>query len=104
MFIFDAIADAGHPLFFETTREEEFAPLKNREGRDSIETCRQGMTSLYARWLESNGVIVPRREGKPLHRIEISPTFAWDAQSLGESLKLRLPSTVNRIDEDTLLA
>jgi UDP-N-acetylglucosamine/UDP-N-acetylgalactosamine diphosphorylase len=103
MFIFDALADAANPLFFETTREEEFAPLKNKTGPDSIETCRQGMMNLYARWLQANGVSVPMREGKPVHRLEISPTFAWDAESLGESLIQRLPSTVNRIDEDTLL-
>jgi hypothetical protein len=61
------------------------------------------MINFYARCLQANGVTVPMRKGKPVHRIEISPTFAWDAQSLGESLKYRLPSTVNRIDEDTLL-
>jgi UDP-N-acetylglucosamine/UDP-N-acetylgalactosamine diphosphorylase len=104
MFIFDALADSANPLFFETSREEEFAPLKNKTGRDSIETCRLGMMNLYARWLQANGVSVPMREGRPVHRIEISPTFAWDAHSLGESLIHRLPSTVNRIDEDTLLA
>jgi UDP-N-acetylglucosamine/UDP-N-acetylgalactosamine diphosphorylase len=103
MFIFDALADAADPLFFETAREEEFAPLKNKTGPDSIETCRQGMMNLYARWLQANGVSVAMREGKPVHRIEIAPTFAWDAESLGESLMHRLPSTVNRIDEDTLL-
>jgi UDP-N-acetylglucosamine pyrophosphorylase len=103
MFIFDALATARNPLFFETSREEEFAPLKNRTGRDSIETCRQGMINLYSRWLQSCGVEVPMRGGRPIHRVEISPTFAWDAKSLGESLKHRLPYTVNRIDEDTLL-
>jgi len=104
MFIFDALADAENPLFFEIARQEEFAPLKNRTGPDSIETCRRGMMNLYARWLRENGVFVPMKEGKPLHWIEISPTVAWDSQSLGESLIQRLPSTVNRIDEDTLLA
>jgi hypothetical protein len=44
------------------------------------------------------------RRGKPVHRIEISPLVAGDAESLGESLNQRFPSTVNRIDEDTLLA
>jgi UDP-N-acetylglucosamine/UDP-N-acetylgalactosamine diphosphorylase len=39
MFVFDAIPAAGRALFFETERAEEFAPLKNREGVDSIETC-----------------------------------------------------------------
>jgi UDP-N-acetylglucosamine/UDP-N-acetylgalactosamine diphosphorylase len=104
MFIFDALADAGNPLFLETIREEEFAPLKNKTGRDSIETCRQGIMNLYARWLEANGITVPMRGGKPVHRIEISPLVASDAESFGESLNQRFPSTVNRIDEDTLFA
>jgi UDP-N-acetylglucosamine/UDP-N-acetylgalactosamine diphosphorylase len=103
MFIFDALATARNPLFFETSRAEEFAPLKNSTGPDSIETCREAMTNLYSRWLQSCGVEVPMRGGRPIHRVEISPTFAWDANSLGESLKQKLPSTVNRIDEDTLL-
>jgi UDP-N-acetylglucosamine/UDP-N-acetylgalactosamine diphosphorylase len=103
MFIFDALATARNPLFFETSREDEFAPLKNRTGRDSIETCRQGMIDLYSRWLQSCGVEVPIRGGRSVHRVEISATFAWDAKSLGESLKHKLPYTVNRIDEDTLL-
>jgi UDP-N-acetylglucosamine/UDP-N-acetylgalactosamine diphosphorylase len=104
MFIFDALADAQNALFFETMREEEFAPLKNRSGPDSIETCRRGMMNQYARWLEACGVSVPMREGRPEHRIEIVPTFAWDERSLEQALKHKLSHSVNRIDEDTLLA
>jgi UDP-N-acetylglucosamine/UDP-N-acetylgalactosamine diphosphorylase len=104
MFIFDALRDADNPLFFETTREEEFAPLKNKTGRDSIETCRQGMINQYARWLQAAGVEVPMRGGKPEHRLEISPIFAQDPQSLREALIEKTSGTVNRIDEDTLLA
>ena len=103
MFIFDSLAGAANPLFFETSREEEFAPLKNRTGPDSIETCRQGMIDQGARWLRANGIAVPERDGKPVCRIEISPAVAWDACSLADVLKQRGLSTVNRIDEDTLL-
>ena len=99
MFIFDAIPLARNPLFVETSREVEFAPLKNRIGQDSIETCRQGMIDLQASWLEQAGVVVPRdKSGQPLCRVEISPLYAVDVQSL----KKRLAGTVNRIDEDTL--
>ena len=62
------------------------------------------MMNLYARWLMANEVGVPMREGRPVHRIEISPLVAGDAESLRESLNQRFLSTVNRIDEDTLLA
>jgi len=98
-FIFDAIPQARNPLFCETTREEEFAPLKNRSGGDSIASCRSGLEEQHVRWLEQAGVEVPRRRGRSLHRVEISPLYAADA----ESLKVRLQSAVNRIDEDTLL-
>jgi UDP-N-acetylglucosamine/UDP-N-acetylgalactosamine diphosphorylase len=104
MFIFDALAEAANPLFFETTRAEEFAPLKNKTGTDSIETCKIGMMNLFARWLEASGVVVPMIDDKPAHLIEISPIFAWDAHSLREALKHQRTSSVNRIDEDSLFA
>ncbi len=105
-FIFDAVPLASSPQFLETSREEEFAPLKNRTGPDSIETCTAGMLEQHSRWLEACGVQVPRRRGRrgergrPRHRVEISPLFAVDPQALQD----RLGHTVNRIDEDTLLA
>jgi UDP-N-acetylglucosamine/UDP-N-acetylgalactosamine diphosphorylase len=101
MFVFDAIPAAGNALFFETERAEEFAPLKNREGVDSVETCLRGQVERAARWLTAVGVEVPRDEdGKPLHAIEISPLFALDREVLGA----RRGILKDRIDEDTLLA
>jgi UDP-N-acetylglucosamine/UDP-N-acetylgalactosamine diphosphorylase len=98
-FIFDAIPEARNPLFVETERAEEFAPLKNQSGADSIETCRAGMIEQQARWLEEAGVHVPRRDGKPAVVVEISPLFA----SGPEDLKKRLGDSVNSISEDILL-
>ena len=101
MFVFDAIPLADRALFFETDRAQEFSPLKNREGVDSIATCRQGQLEQAACWLESVGVGVPRDpEGRPRHAIEISPLFAWNPQVLAARRGL-LKDT---IDEDTLLA
>jgi UDP-N-acetylglucosamine/UDP-N-acetylgalactosamine diphosphorylase len=101
MFVFDAIPAAGKALFFETERAEEFAPLKNREGVDSVETCLRGQVERAARWLTSCGVEVPRDgSGRPLHLIEISPLFALDR----EMLSARRGILKDRIDEDTLLA
>jgi UDP-N-acetylglucosamine/UDP-N-acetylgalactosamine diphosphorylase len=100
-FVFDAIPLAERALFFETDRVEEFAPLKNREGRDSIETCRLGQIEQAARWLEQVGVEVPRDpEGRPRHALEISPLFAPDPRALAARRGL----LKDRIDEDTLLA
>jgi UDP-N-acetylglucosamine/UDP-N-acetylgalactosamine diphosphorylase len=100
MFIFDAIPLAGRALFYETERADEFAPLKNREGVDSVETCLRGQVELAARWLSEAGVEVPRdAEGQSRHLIEISPLFAADARALAA----RRGSLKDRIDEDTLL-
>jgi UDP-N-acetylglucosamine/UDP-N-acetylgalactosamine diphosphorylase len=99
-FIFDAVPLAAAPQFLETSREEEFAPLKNATGPDSIATCTAGLIDQHSRWLEACGVQVPREGGRPKYRVEISPLFAADPQTLQE----RLGHTVNRIDEDTLFA
>jgi UDP-N-acetylglucosamine/UDP-N-acetylgalactosamine diphosphorylase len=98
-FIFDAIPRAENPLFFETDRIREFAPLKNATGNDSIETCRQGMVEQHARWLEEAGVPVARRDGRVTVTVEISPLYAAGP----EDLKEKLGDSVNLIDEDTLL-
>jgi UDP-N-acetylglucosamine/UDP-N-acetylgalactosamine diphosphorylase len=99
-FVFDAIPLAERALFFETDRAEEFAPLKNREGLDSIETCLRGQVEQAARWLRGAGVEVPRdAEGRPRHAIEISPLFALDARALAARRGL----LKDRIEEDTLL-
>jgi len=101
MFVFDAIPLAERSLFFETDRADEFSPLKNREGQDSIASCRQGQLEQAARWLSAVGVDVPRDpEGRPRHSIEISPLFALDPQVLAA----RRGILKDRIDEDTLLA
>lgn len=101
MFVFDALGRAQNPLFFETSRREEFAPLKNASGADSIETCARGLVEKHASWLETCGVAVPRdSRGDSLYRIEISPLYAFDR----EALKIRIGTAVNRIDEDTLFA
>ena len=100
-FIFDAIPIARTAIFFETDRIEEFAPIKNREGVDSITTCIRGQIEKAARWLSACGVEVPRdSEGKSLHTIEISSLFALDQ----EALAAKRGSLKDSIDEDTLLA
>ena len=99
-FVFDAIPLAERALFFETDRAEEFSPLKNRHGVDSIETCRLGQLEQAARWLEQVGVQVPRDpEGLPRHALEISPLFALDARALAARRGL----LKDVVDEDTLL-
>jgi UDP-N-acetylglucosamine/UDP-N-acetylgalactosamine diphosphorylase len=59
-FIFDAIAMAESSIVMETDRVEEFAPIKNAVGADSIETSKRLQTEKAARWLEAAGVTVAR--------------------------------------------
>ena len=84
-FIFDAIPMGTNPLILETLREEEFSPVKNAAGVDSVETSRRDQVRRAARWLEQAGVKVPRRpDGEPDAVIEISPLLALDAEQLRE--------------------
>jgi len=59
-FVFDAIPLAKSSIVFETSRQEEFAPIKNAEGADSPATSHQIQSNRHGGWLESRGVKVPR--------------------------------------------
>jgi UDP-N-acetylglucosamine/UDP-N-acetylgalactosamine diphosphorylase len=82
-FVFDAIPLAERSIILETDRVEEFAPVKNKEGTDSIVTSKQLQTERAARWLEASGVAVPRTaDGACDCVIEISPLTATCADDL----------------------
>ena len=81
-FVFDAISFARKACFMEVIREEEFSPVKNKEGADSAETARADMVNLYKSWLESAGVVIP-----PGIQVEISPLFALDREELAAKLE-----------------
>ena len=99
-FVFDLIPQAPGALFYAVDRAEEFAPLKNRTGADSIATCRAGQIARARRWLRQCGVQVAERarDGAPL-ALEITPRYAADRQTLQQ----RLPAAVTRMDDHTLL-
>ena len=94
LFIFDVLPLAERWLLVETSREEEFAPLKNATGADSAEAVSRAMTRLAADWLTAAGVTVPRwPDGNPAVALEISPLLALDAGELASRLKK--PLTIN---------
>ncbi len=83
MFIFDALPLAGSALVLEVERAEEFSPVKNARGADSLETAQRDMVRRSARWLELAGVAVPRRaDGEPDAVIEIAASFALCAEDV----------------------
>jgi UDP-N-acetylglucosamine/UDP-N-acetylgalactosamine diphosphorylase len=99
LFIFDALPLAERCVVVETSRREEFAPLKNATGADSPETVKQAISDLAGDWLEQAGVKVPLRpDGSTAVPLEISPLYALDAEELKAKVD---PST--RIQGPTFL-
>lgn len=84
-FVFDAIPFANNPLILQTSRAEEFSPVKNATGVDSAETARRDMNRRAASWLDAAGFDVPRTgDGEPDGLFEISPVLALDSGHLRE--------------------
>jgi UDP-N-acetylglucosamine/UDP-N-acetylgalactosamine diphosphorylase len=93
-FVFDALPLCGKSIVYETDRIEEFAPIKNATGVDSVESSRAIQTERAARWLQAAGVAVPRAaSGAPDCVLEISPLTALEASDLSPS---HLPRGVSR--------
>lgn len=76
-FVFDAIPFARRTCCMEVKREDEFAPVKNKEGEDSPETARAAMSALYRNWLITAGFDIP--EGL---KLEISPLYALGSEDI----------------------
>jgi UDP-N-acetylglucosamine/UDP-N-acetylgalactosamine diphosphorylase len=91
MFIFDALPVADRWTVVETSRQEEFMPLKNATGPDSPATVRQAISNQAAEWLTKAGVAVPRNaNGDSTFPLEISPLFALDAEELAAKVNRNL--------------
>lgn len=77
MFVFDALPFARHPVIVECRREDTFSPVKNAEGLDSPQTCREAQLRQAARWLRAAGeALETDTTGLPALAIEVSPLFA----------------------------
>jgi len=81
-FVFDAIPLAKNAMAYSTERAEEFSPVKNAEGVDSLDTCRRDQIRRAARWLKEAGAQVPVKNGEPDALLEISPLVAVSAEQL----------------------
>jgi len=90
-FIFDVLPWAKNPLVLEVDRAEEFSPVKNLTGVDSLESARRDQVRRACRWLEAAGVSIPRRgDGEPNVTVAISPLFALEAEDVAAKAD-RLP-------------
>ena len=73
-FIFDILPDAKRVALVAFDRRDEFAPVKNAEGKDSPETCRAALRAKWRRQLQGEvRIAVPN--DLPL---EIDPMFMYD--------------------------
>lgn len=83
-FVFDALPLAKKSVIIETVREEEFAPVKNATGVDSVESSQKLMDGLFRSWLTSRGIAVP----SGVKRIEISPLVAVEPDDIPGNLSI----------------
>ncbi len=92
MFVFDALPFAENPLVIETSRADDFSPVKNAEGVDSPQTCRDDQLRQFARWLRAQGARVETDPtGRPVAGLEVSPLFGYDEDSFAEAWKKHSP-------------
>ena len=88
LFVFDALPFAQKPLVVETSRADDFSPVKNAEGVDSPKTSRDDQSKQAARWLTAAGVKLPmEQDGSPTFKMEVSPRFAVDEEAFVEKWK-----------------
>ncbi|NQU47622.1 MAG: UTP--glucose-1-phosphate uridylyltransferase [Planctomycetes bacterium] len=86
-FVFDALPLADKGMVQLALREDEFAPVKNRSGSDSIQTSRDALTLRSRRWSLAAGLPV-KEQGS----VEISAQLCYDQADLSrrfEDLQLK---------------
>jgi UDP-N-acetylglucosamine/UDP-N-acetylgalactosamine diphosphorylase len=95
MFVFDVFALSTRLVAMEVVRDEEFLPLKNKDGTPDSNptTCREGISNLHKRFVRNAGGVV---EGEGL--CEVSPLLSYAGEGLEKLLHgktLRLPVQLN---------
>ncbi len=79
LFMFDMFPRATGMAVLEVVREEEFAPVKNREGADSPETARALVLSLHRTWAIATGCTEAQLSS---NSVEISPRLSYAGEGL----------------------
>jgi UDP-N-acetylglucosamine/UDP-N-acetylgalactosamine diphosphorylase len=97
LFVFDALPFARNTIVVETARADDFSPVKNAEGADSPQTCRDDQLRQFARWLRAAGVAIETdASGRPTVSLEVSPLFGDDERSFAESWRKLNPKPAIR--------
>ena len=87
-FIFDALPYAKNPLLYEVERREEFSPVKNANGTDSLETCVRDQVLRWKRWLKKVKISldIPQEVFNNSY-VEVSSLFADSFEVFREKMK-----------------
>lgn len=91
LFMFDLFPRAEGMAILEVAREEEFAPVKNKEGQDSPSSARELLFQLHRKWAEAT---VPQAIPQRLEGVEISPLVSY----AGEGLESRHFQSAKQMD------
>ena len=88
MFVFDALPKAKKSLIVEGLRQDNFSPVKNADGVDSPQSCREAIQGQALRWLhaaqiEANSEVTKSFEGD----FEINFRFAMDQKDFAQQWK-----------------
>ena len=79
MFMFDIFPRAKGMAALTVRREEEFAPVKNRDGVDSPATARALVLDLHRKWALTAGLTEEELRGKTL---EVSPLVSYAGEGI----------------------
>jgi len=91
-FVFDALPLADKSIILQIDRAEQFGPIKNSQGPDSLDSSQKMQIARAARWMEQAGLEVPHKpDGSIDILLEISPLFALDAAELKQKRRQLRP-------------
>jgi UDP-N-acetylglucosamine pyrophosphorylase len=83
LFMFDLFPLAGAMAGLLVEREEEFAPVKNKDGVDSPASARGMMLDLHRKWALAAGISEEELRGK---MVEISPLASYGGEGINTAL------------------
>lgn len=82
-FIFDFFPLAARMTVLKMKREEEFAPVKNKEGEDSPVSARKLVLKLHNKWMINAGITAEQLQSRA---IEISPLISYSGEGISQEV------------------